>query len=106
MLEYYVDNLVRLNARDSRRVDVVDWADRTHILLQRAQCGWRVPEDVDARTAAAAPVGGVTSYYAKHHGILAGRNQSRLVSCQLQHCLSALTVFCIQITAQKPGRQV
>jgi hypothetical protein len=39
---------------ESQCPDVVDCADsdqgadRTHVRLQRSQCGWRVPEDVDA----------------------------------------------------------
>ena len=31
----------------SQCLEVVDCADRTRVLLERVQCGWRVPEVVD-----------------------------------------------------------
>ena len=68
--------------------EVVDCADRTHVLLERAQCGWRDPEVVDTLRGGVfvlllllLPVQMEYLITLKNRGI-AGRNRGRLVPCQ------------------------
>ena len=67
---------------------MVDCADRTHVLLERAQCGWRVPEVVDTLRGGVfvllllLPVQIEYLLITLENRGIAGRIRGRLVPCQ------------------------